>query len=108
MGWPRDNDWVRVEGFFLNMSCIVSLDDLGFESDNISTLLQQLYLLFHSPSLPVDQKDTEPFSGWSYYLFLRALEGVSNLNFPIASLVLTAAVTASRLPSFSSQALLPF
>ena len=85
---------------------IVSLDDLGFESENISTLLQPLYyLLFHSPSpspshqSTIRQKDTEPFSGWSLLLRpTRALSGLSKLNFSLASLVLTAALTASLLP----------
>lgn len=47
----------------------------------------------------IRQKDTEPFSGW--FLLLRptrALSGLSNLNFSLASLVLTAVLTASRLP----------
>lgn len=36
---------------------ILSLDDLGFESENISTLLQPLsYLLFHSFPLPLPTK----------------------------------------------------
>lgn len=54
--------------------CILSLDDLGFGSENISTLLQPLYyhLLFHSPSpshqSTIRQKDTEPLSGWSSLL----------------------------------------
>lgn len=47
----------------------------------------------------IRQKDTEPFSGWSLLLRpTRALSGLSNLNFSLASLVLTAVLTASRLP----------
>lgn len=85
---------------------ILSLDDLGFESENISTLSNHYTTSFFTPPSPspshqstIRQKDTEPFSGWSLLLRpTRALSGLSNLNFSLASLVLTAVLTASRLP----------
>lgn len=90
---------------------ILSLDDLGFESENISTLLQPLYCTtsFSTPPSPspgspshqgtIRQKTPSlSLVGSSFSGRPEFLSGLSNLNFSLVSLVLTAVLTASRLP----------
>lgn len=84
---------------------ILSLDDLGFESENISTLLQPLYCTTSfstppSPSPGTIRQKTPSLSlvGPSFSGRPEFLSGLSNLNLSLVSLVLTAVLTASRLP----------